>query len=594
MQQSHTNGDGPEIRNMRRTRYFFQRNWRLIIGASILCGALVVFVLSFLTPRFTATAQVLVEARKEKIFGTNNYVSDTSGEAAAFESKIYVVQSNEVLKSVIRAQDLLNDTEFGPLAPPSFLSNLRARLLGQTAPSALDDDAVKLERTIQLLRDAMDVQRVKNSFVIGISVKARDPRKAASLANSIAETYIADVAEGRKSAARRASEWFHERMDTLRGEVKQSEDALVHFQRDNNLAPSIGAGNSANNIGLKLREFERLNVMNKAYFENYIARARQIEEQTSLFEREVRLITPAATPDQPSFPKTGLFISLAVIGGAILGVGLALTFELVQDGFLDPAELEKQLGLSILGELPIIPKGVRKVGGKVIDIPHYVFERPLSRFAEIIRAIRLAADNNRLPSSPNVILVTSSFAGEGRTTIAKSLAFSAQRAGQRVLLVDCNSRTAGATNKQRGNAPKGLADVLSGSATLDDCAMSDGGLTILPPGATNQSAPDIICSLNMKDFLDAERQNYDRIILDSPPIGALAETKLLASFADKVIFVVRWRKTPRDAARRGTQLLGMEHASIGVVLNFVNEVIVRQYGFFAPYSGRQYRQYYSQ
>ena len=137
------------------------------------------------------------------------------------------------------------------------------------------------------------------------------------------------------------------------------------------LARATGATGLDNNVGVRLRELERINAANKTLFEDFLSRAKLTQEQSSFEERESRLISPATKPTAPSFPKKGLVEALAGVVGLLLGIGGGVALDMLNAGFTTAREIEDKLNLPVLAAIPILSDADRKVQDRVLDPPRY-------------------------------------------------------------------------------------------------------------------------------------------------------------------------------------------------------------------------------
>ena len=167
-----------------------------------------------------------------------------------------------------------------------------------------------------------------------------------------------------------------------------------------------------------------------------------------------------------------------------------------------------------------------------------------------------------------------------------ALARSAALSGERVLLIDCDIRRPSLAYRLRADNSKGLSDLLRGKAELRDVLHADhlgvragssatetsvGGMHFLPAGKPSGDAFGMFMGPEMARLLTEARREYGLIVLDSPPVQAITEARVLAAVADATILCVRWRATPRDVVRYSLELLEDAHAHVaGVVLTRVD------------------------
>jgi capsular exopolysaccharide synthesis family protein len=219
-----------------------------------------------------------------------------------------------------------------------------------------------------------------------------------------------------------------------------------------------------------------------------------------------------------------------------------------------------------------------------------IIDHPLSRYAEAIRTIKLAADLNGVASVNRVIGVTSTIPGEGKTTISSALAQSIAQAGSRVILVDGDLRNPSLTRIIAPDATTGVLEVLSGTAALDRVAWKDPltGMTVLPAIVTaREASSEMLGSLGMKKLFEVLRSSYDYVVVDLPPLAPIIDVQATTHLIDCYVLVIEWAKTSPAVARYALSRAPRVHSKLlGAVLNKVD--IKR----LASYDGR-HANYYS-
>jgi Mrp family chromosome partitioning ATPase len=180
-------------------------------------------------------------------------------------------------------------------------------------------------------------------------------------------------------------------------------------------------------------------------------------------------------------------------------------------------------------------------------------------------------------------MVTSALPHEGKTTLSACLAQSAARAGERVIVIDCDSarhRFSTLYGGEKADMP-GLREVLGGEVTIAAAIRhnAETGISVLPIVAPFDAGAPLFDSVKMQALLTQLREHFHLILLDSAPVLPIAETRELAAFADRVILVGHWRRTPEKALTAAIELLPpLAQGAIGVVLSMIN---IKQQARFA-------------
>ena len=222
------------------------------------------------------------------------------------------------------------------------------------------------------------------------------------------------------------------------------------------LAQAVSQSRTANSAETTLRELETNAKGYRSLYESFLQRYMGAVQQELFPITEARVISPASPPQGKSKPKTGLVLALGLFGGLALGAGLGLLRDIMDRVFRTAAQVEAMLHMPCLSLVPLLkeveprqlPRRLQQAGKaleqRMIARHSGVFwavtEMPLSRFAELIRLIKLAIDLNVTTPSNKVIGITSSLPNEGKSTIAAALALLMAHSGARVIVVDCDLR----------------------------------------------------------------------------------------------------------------------------------------------------------
>jgi succinoglycan biosynthesis transport protein ExoP len=226
-----------------------------------------------------------------------------------------------------------------------------------------------------------------------------------------------------------------------------------------------------------------------------------------------------------------------------------------------------------------------------------VVDSPLSRFAEAIRAIKVAADLEHVGKASKVIGITSSLPNEGKSTVAVSLAALIAHSGGRAVLVDCDLRNPSVSKALTPNAKRGLLDVISGKAELDDVMWSEGtsGLAFLPAVVPRRLAhsSDLLASGPTRAVFEKLRGTYDYVIVDLSPLAPVVDVRVITPMVDSFLFVVEWGRTKIDVVEHAlSNAPGIHDNLLGVVLNKTNMNALGRYQH--SYGNYYYNQDYAQ
>jgi|HubBroStandDraft_3_1064219.scaffolds.fasta_scaffold16385_2 succinoglycan biosynthesis transport protein ExoP len=326
-------------------------------------------------------------------------------------------------------------------------------------------------------------------------------------------------------------------------------------------------------------------VANAALYNTLEARLQEAGIYAGLRSGNIRVVDMAPKLHDATSPHRKLIIA----SGAMLSVLMALTIVFVWESLDNtvriPEDIRNWIQLPALAVLPRI--GVHglsngdasRPGSKSLELdltdgrgiyPRVFWPQTQTAEAEAIRSLRAALLVSVTNSSSRVVLVSSANAGEGKTTVALNLAtVLAQQA--KTCLVEGDLRHPMIERALGLNPRVGLEEVLTGKVSLNDALVTPGnipGLTILPAAAVARNSADLLASAGMVSVVSQLGQEFDYVVIDSPPVIPFSDARSLASLSDAVILVSRYGRTTRRAMCRASELLDDARLRvIGVVLN---------------------------
>ena len=348
---------------------------------------------------------------------------------------------------------------------------------------------------------------------------------------------------------------------------------------------------AANRKSIEYVALKREVETNRQLYQDLLTKTKQTGLETELKTTNIRVIEKAETPRRPVSPKKARNYQVAVILGLLVGIGLALGFEHMDNTFKTPEDVQEQLRLPFLGMVPDVGLKPTAAG----RIPQLV-KSPNSAVADAYRVLRTNLIFSSAPDAPGrVILVSSANPGEGKTTTVANLAVSLAQNGAKVLAVDADLRRP--TLHQHFGVTKtpGLSDLIVGKSAASQAIHSTKvkGLQVLPCGYLPPNPAELLGSPMMKQIVDALRAHYEWVLIDTPPILAMADTPVLCPLVDGVVLVIAAESASKPAVMRAVdQVQSVGGKIVGVVLNKVN--LERNSYYYSQYYGEYYRSYYAE
>jgi capsular exopolysaccharide synthesis family protein len=473
------------------------------------------------------------------------------------------------------------------------------------AQAAADQADVNTARE-QLSRGSSgdDVGAALSSGVIASlrAQRATISSKVADLASRYGERYP-QLATARKQLAdidQQIQAEINRVISNLEAKAHVSRDRLASIEASLGQTKSALAANNAALVGLN--ELQQNAESSQALYQSYLNRLKETAAQAGGEQPDARLLSAASAPTHPSRPVVWLNLALGLVLGVGCGLIAVFSSEALDSAMITSSQVESRLGRRSLGGVPLLSSiekrswlsPGRKGPSPIDDVVH----RPFTVYAEAFRTLRIALNYASPDAPPRVVAITSALPREGKTTVAICLARSAELQGVRSLLIDCDIRRRGVNQLVSGyDVRPGLVEVLSGSAEIDDALLVDplSGASLLPINGAEAPAQDIFGSPAMDRLLDSVRERFDMIVLDCPPLLPVADARVIASKADSVALVARWRKTRAPAAQAALRLLPAHQVNVaGVVLTQVDLQAQSEYGYGdAAFYYKAYKSYYA-
>jgi capsular exopolysaccharide synthesis family protein len=347
----------------------------------------------------------------------------------------------------------------------------------------------------------------------------------------------------------------------------------------------------------RLQELEHEVELSRRLYEAHVAGAGASERPAEGQEEpDARVISEAVAPGEPSWPRPRLVLSLSLTGGLLLGIAAMYLAEAGDRGFRSAREVEEALGLSTLALVPKLDPG----RSKGVAPQDYALERPRSRYAEALRELLagiLRRGEEEAAAGGRTVLVTSALPREGKSTLVLSLARVAAAEGLRVLVVDADLRKPSLHDLAGLKPGAGLVEVLRRELPLAEVVVTDPRAPLkLLPGSQRLAQPTrLLGPEGLGVLLTALRRSFDLILVDSAPLVAVADPRLIAGRVDAVLLAVRYGETRKAFCRSCLQGLAESGAVLaGAVLTQVD--LRRHAGSFARDAGvsaEGLRAYYS-
>jgi capsular exopolysaccharide synthesis family protein len=284
------------------------------------------------------------------------------------------------------------------------------------------------------------------------------------------------------------------------------------------------------------------------------------------------VVDPAVPALEPGKPRRSLVIFVALLAGLALGAVAAFLRDMLDNTVHTPADIEDKLDSTTLGIVPFANANSHaQKTGKLAYLGY--LDDSQSSFSESFRTLRTGLMLSSITRPYRLIAVTSSIPNEGKTTVSVNLA-SVMGQMKRTLLVDADMRRP-ALARSLGLTPgaPGLSDYLAGNAEWGQCIypLQQSGISVMPAGHASPNPLEYLGSPKFRELLGMLSENYDQVIIDTPPTQAVSDALVIGTLVDAMVYVVKADSTPVNVVRNGLARLRDANCNVvGIALNQVH------------------------
>lgn len=307
---------------------------------------------------------------------------------------------------------------------------------------------------------------------------------------------------------------------------------------------------------VQLSILRRATDTSRSLYDTLLQRYRELSAEAGVQPNNIQLIDRATIPTKPVSPRKLVTLLLGLLAGIVSGVALAFVLEHMNDTVRTGEDVGAKLDLPLLGAVPVTDA----------DSLSAELQDRKSPISEAYSSIRTALMLSARGGLPHVLAVTSIQAGEGKTTTSFATAAGLSRIGKRVVVVDCDLRRPAVHRAFEIENKVGLTDYLSGQAGLDQILQSTGqeNFAVVTSGAIPPDPTELLSGALLADLVNSLRERFDAVIIDAPPILALADAVIVGSLAEGTVLVMEAgrnyhgsMRTSVDRLRKGgVRLLG--------------------------------------
>ncbi len=312
---------------------------------------------------------------------------------------------------------------------------------------------------------------------------------------------------------------------------------------------------------------------NQTIYQSLLERIKEVGVASGIESNNITVIDKASVPYNKYKPKIKTNLIFGTLIGFLLGIAAIFLREFMDDSIKDADELERITHLPMLGMIP------EHKGRSSADIAQQIIKEPRSQMSEAIRSLRTALSFSTQDGAPQTLFFTSSEPGEGKTSIALNLATAYALAGESVLLIDADLRNPSVHALLKVDNRQGLSNYLTGSTDLPSATQQTtiSGLLVLPSGPLPPDPVELLSGRRIKELIEKAADQYDRIIIDGPPVLGLADALILGNIADATLMTIRSEATLKAPVL--ASLKRLKQANAHVIGTLMNQATPRGAGY---------------
>lgn len=506
-------------------------------------------------------------------------------------------------------------------------------------------------KAMNMLQNSFGVaDQGKDTGMLTLTMTGDNPQQITKILDSISQNYLAQNVERQAAQDAKSLDFLNEQLPKVRNDLDQAEDKLNAYRKQRDsvdltmeaksvLDQIVNVDNQLNEITFREAEISQLYTKEHPTYKALMEKRQTLQnEKTKLNKKvssmpstqqevlrlsrdvesgravylqllnrqqelniaksspigNVRIIDNAVSEPKPIKPNKPLIVVVGFIFGLLFSVGMVLLRILLRRGIESPEQLE-EMGINVYASVPVsewLSKNLakNKINRKESDILLAV-ENPADLAVEAIRGLRTSLHFAMMEAKNNILMISGASPNAGKTFISTNLAATIALTGKKVLFIDADLRKGYVHKMFGGNNEHGLSDILSGQTTLDNSLkhVKEGGFDYIGRGAVPPNPAELLMHPRFETLLKKVSNEYDLVIIDTPPILAVTDAAIIGRYAGTTLLVARFEiNTPKELM---VSVKRFEQSGItikGCILNGIVKKASSYYGYGYSHYGYSY------
>ncbi len=506
-------------------------------------------------------------------------------------------------------------------------------------------------KAMNMLQNSFGVaDQGKDTGMLTLTMTGDNPQQITKILDSISQNYLAQNVERQAAQDAKSLDFLNQQLPKVRNDLDQAEDKLNAYRKQRDsvdltmeaksvLDQIVNVDNQLNEITFREAEISQLYTKEHPTYKALMEKRQTLQnEKTKLNKKvssmpstqqevlrlsrdvesgravylqllnrqqelniakssaigNVRIIDNAVSEPKPIKPNKPLIVVVGFIFGLLFSVGMVLLRILLRRGIESPEQLE-EMGINVYASVPDsewLSKNLakNKINRKESDILLAV-ENPADLAVEAIRGLRTSLHFAMMEAKNNILMISGASPNAGKTFISTNLAATIALTGKKVLFIDADLRKGYVHKMFGGNNEHGLSDILSGQTTLDNSLkhVKEGGFDYIGRGAVPPNPAELLMHPRFETLLKKVSNEYDLVIIDTPPILAVTDAAIIGRYAGTTLLVARFEiNTPKELM---VSVKRFEQSGItikGCILNGIVKKASSYYGYGYSHYGYSY------
>ncbi|WP_029684384.1 polysaccharide biosynthesis tyrosine autokinase [Tatumella saanichensis] len=496
------------------------------------------------------------------------------------------------------------------------------------------------------------VDQGKDSGMLNLTLIGNDPELVQQTLRSISDNYLAQNIDLQAAQDSKSLQFLDQQLPQVRAQLDSAEDKLsayrkrsdsvdLNIQARSTLEQVVNVDNQLNQLTFREAEISQLYTKDHPTYKALLEKRKTLEQEKAKLNQQVsgmpatqqevlrlsrdvdsgravymqllnrqqelniaknsaignvRIVDNAITEPAPVKPKKQLIVLIGFVFGIFVSVGLVLLRVFLRRGIDSPEQLE-EAGINVYASVPVsewmqrsAPK-IKLKGNKQENISFLAIDNPADLAIEAIRSLRTSLHFAMMEAKNNVLMISGASPDVGKTFISSNLAAVIAQTGQKVLFIDADMRKGYVHKVFKAGTEHGLSDILSGKSTAEQGVkkVSEAGFDFISRGAAPPNPAELLMNPRFEQLIDWASQNYDLVLIDTPPVLAVTDAAIIGRYAGASLVVARFEQS--TVKEMEVSIKRFEQSGIevkGCILNGIVKKASSYYGYGYSHYGYSY------